>query len=69
LQASHKFYEAAKILAAEPQALQLRYLTTLNALAADRTSTIIFPFPLEFLRAFTAKDSTDEPAGGKTPSP
>jgi len=69
LQASQKFFEAAQILAAEPQALQLRYLTTLNALAADRSSTIIFPFPMEFLRAFTPKDGGEEPAGGKTPSP
>ncbi len=69
LQAAQKFFEAAKILAAEPQALQLRYLTTLTALAADRSSTIIFPFPMEFLRAFTTKDSGDGPAGGKTPSP
>jgi len=69
LQAAQRFFEAAKILAAEPQALQLRYLTTLNALAADRTSTIIFPFPMEFLRAFTTKDSGNGPAGGKTPSP
>jgi len=59
LQAAQRFFEAAQILAAEPQALQLRYLTTLNALAADRSSTIIFPFPIEMLRAFTPKGDKD----------
>jgi regulator of protease activity HflC (stomatin/prohibitin superfamily) len=53
LQAAERFYEAAKILAVEPQALQLRYLTTLSGLSADRSSMIIFPFPLEMLKTFT----------------
>jgi regulator of protease activity HflC (stomatin/prohibitin superfamily) len=59
LQAAQRFYEAAKILAVEPQALQLRYLTTMSGLAADRSSMIIFPFPMEILKAFTSFDDKD----------
>ncbi len=59
LQAAQRFYEAAKILAVEPQALQLRYLTTMSGLAADRSSMIIFPFPMEMLKAFTSSDDKD----------
>jgi regulator of protease activity HflC (stomatin/prohibitin superfamily) len=52
LQASQKFYEAAEILSGNAQAMQLRYLTTLNNIASDRSSTIIFPFPMDLMRAF-----------------
>jgi regulator of protease activity HflC (stomatin/prohibitin superfamily) len=52
LQASQKFFEAAEILSANSQALQLRYLTTLHAIAGDKNSTIVFPFPMDLMRAF-----------------
>ncbi|MBL8661132.1 MAG: slipin family protein [Rhodospirillales bacterium] len=52
LQASERFREAAEILSAQPQAIQLRYLTTMQSLASDRTSLILFPLPLEFIDAF-----------------
>jgi regulator of protease activity HflC (stomatin/prohibitin superfamily) len=62
LQASHKLAEAAQVLSAQPQALQLRYLETLTVIAADKNSTIVFPLPLDIigplLRRFTASDST-----------
>ena len=51
-QAATKFLEAAQILAADPGAMQLRYLTTLSTLAGDKINTIIFPFPMELMRAF-----------------
>ncbi len=60
LQAAERFYEAAKILAVEPQALQLRYLTTMSGLAADRSSLIIFPFPMDMLKAFTSSKDRDD---------
>lgn len=53
LQASVKLLDAAKILAQEPQALQLRYLQTLSNIAEERNSTIIFPIPVELLKAFS----------------
>lgn len=56
-QASQKLFEAAKILAEEPQALQLRYLQTLREIATENNSTTIFPIPIDFLRAFMPKNS------------
>jgi regulator of protease activity HflC (stomatin/prohibitin superfamily) len=52
LQASQKLAEAASIMAAEPASLQLRYLSTLTQIAEEKTSTIIFPIPIEFVAAF-----------------
>lgn len=66
LQAAQRFYDAAKILAVEPQALQLRYLTTMSGLAADRNSLLIFPFPMEMLKAF-APDKNERKAPDEKP--
>ena len=52
LQASQKLLEAAQTLAKEPQALQLRYLQTLNNIADEKNSTIVFPLPIEFMAPF-----------------
>ena len=49
LQASEKLLAAAEILAAKPQAMQLRYLQTLSNIAGDRTNTIVFPMPVELM--------------------
>jgi regulator of protease activity HflC (stomatin/prohibitin superfamily) len=46
-QAAQKLLEAAQILAKEPQAMQLRYLSSLNVIAGEKSSTIVFPFPIE----------------------
>jgi len=53
LQAAQKLLEAAEIMSGRPEAMQLRYLGTLNAIAAQNSSTIVFPFPVDLLRAFT----------------
>lgn len=52
-QASHKLLEAANILAQQPQALQLRYLQTLTEIAGERSSTIVFPLPIDILASIT----------------
>jgi regulator of protease activity HflC (stomatin/prohibitin superfamily) len=52
MQASEKLLEAARILAQEPQALQLRYLQTLSNIAEEKNSTIVFPIPIEMLSIF-----------------
>lgn len=49
LQASEKLLHAAQILAQQPQAMQLRYLQTLGSIAGDKSSTIVFPVPMDFL--------------------
>lgn len=48
-QASEKLLAAAEILARKPQAMQLRYLQTLSGIAGDRSNTIIFPVPGDFM--------------------
>jgi regulator of protease activity HflC (stomatin/prohibitin superfamily) len=47
-QAAQKLAEAAEILASRPEAMQLRYLSSLNSIANERSSTIVFPFPIDF---------------------
>ncbi len=47
MQAAEKLVEAARILAQQPQALQLRYLQTLTEIAGEKSSTIVFPLPLD----------------------
>ena len=54
-QAAQKLRDAAAILSTQEQAIQLRYLQTLMDLAGERTSTIIFPFPLNLLQALQEK--------------
>ena len=51
LQASEKLLQAAQMLSRQPQAMQLRYLQTLGNIAGDRSSTIVFPVPIELLSA------------------
>jgi regulator of protease activity HflC (stomatin/prohibitin superfamily) len=46
-QAAAKLLEAAEILGQRPEAMQLRYLSTLNVIAGERSSTIVFPFPMD----------------------
>lgn len=55
LQASHKLLEAAEVLSKQQQALQLRYLETLNNIAGEKNSTIVFPFPVQLLEQFLPK--------------
>ena len=50
LQASEKLMQAAEMLGRQPGAMQLRYMQTLGAIAGDKTSTIVFPLPIELLK-------------------
>ena len=49
LQASEKLLQAAHILSQRPEAMQLRYLQTLTNIAGDKTSTIVFPVPMDLV--------------------
>ena len=53
-QAAQKLVEAANILAPAPQAMQLRYLATLFDIAGERSSTIVFPFPIDIMKTWAA---------------
>jgi len=50
--AAQQLQEAAGVMAQQPAALQLRYLQTLTEIAVEKNSTIIFPVPIEFIKAF-----------------
>jgi regulator of protease activity HflC (stomatin/prohibitin superfamily) len=58
--ASEKLSQAAAIIAREPGAMTLRYLQTLNEIAAEQNSTIVFPLPLDLFGALR---------GGAAPQP
>ncbi len=64
-QAAEAFLEAARTLAEAPEAMQLRYLSTLSTIANERSSTIIFPFPTDLVQMFGARI---KPNGSATPS-
>ena len=55
MQAAEKLCQAAETLARQPQAMQLRYLQTLTEIAGDRTSTIVFPLPLDLIEPLLKK--------------
>lgn len=59
LQASEKLLAAAEILSRKPQAMQLRYLQTLSNIAGDKTNTIVFPVPGNFMDLLTRDKTTD----------
>jgi len=48
-QASEKLLQAARVLAQQPEAMQLRYLQTLSNIAGDKASTIVFPVPMDLI--------------------
>ncbi|MCB1689566.1 MAG: slipin family protein [Halioglobus sp.] len=48
-EAAEKLAEAAKVLSAQDQAIQLRYLQTLVEIAGDKSSTLVFPVPIDLL--------------------
>ena len=54
-EAAAKLAEAAKILAHQEQAIQLRYLQTLVEIAGDKSSTIVFPLPMDLMEKLTGK--------------
>jgi regulator of protease activity HflC (stomatin/prohibitin superfamily) len=49
LQASEKLLQAAQMLSQRSEAMQLRYLQTLTQIAGDKSSTIVFPLPMDIL--------------------
>jgi regulator of protease activity HflC (stomatin/prohibitin superfamily) len=55
LEASKALGEAANVIAMNPVTLQLRYLQTLTEIASEKNSTILFPVPIELMRAFMQK--------------
>ncbi len=54
-QAAQKLVDAARILEPVPQAMQLRYLATLFDIASERSSTIVFPFPIDLMKSLESR--------------
>ncbi|MBW3550673.1 MAG: slipin family protein [Proteobacteria bacterium] len=61
-QAAEKLVQAAKLLGADPRAIQLRYLQTLTEIAGERSSTIVFPLPMDLVEPMLAR-LKQEPTG------
>ncbi|MFE1789284.1 slipin family protein [Streptomyces sp. NPDC059525] len=67
LQASHKLAEAAEVMSDQPAALQLRLLQTVIAVAAEKNSTLVLPFPVELLRFLERATPTPTPPATTAP--
>jgi regulator of protease activity HflC (stomatin/prohibitin superfamily) len=59
-QASERLTQAAEVIAREPATMQLRYLQTLTEIAMDKSSTIIFPIPIDILKALTVRGTGEK---------
>ncbi|MCU0306767.1 MAG: slipin family protein [Thermoleophilia bacterium] len=70
-QASEKLSQAASVIAAEPTALQLRFLQTVSDIASERTSLVIVPVPIDLFEPFIAARKTQARAAedGRRPGP
>ena len=53
-QAAAKLVEAGRMLAEQPNSMQLRYLNALADIANERTNTIVFPLPMDLIRRFSS---------------
>jgi regulator of protease activity HflC (stomatin/prohibitin superfamily) len=59
-QAAEKLVDAAKLLAQQPESIQLRYLQTLTEIAGDKSHTLVFPLPMDLLGAvIKGKDKSE----------
>lgn len=72
-QASAKIAEASQVLAVRPEAMQIRYLSALQDVAGERTSTILLPMPMDWLSRLgnipgSVRGGGSGPAGGPSQS-
>ncbi len=63
-QAAERLREAGEILARSPQGMQLRYLSALHDIAGERTTTIVFPLPMDILQAILPNRRADGGTSG-----
>ncbi len=68
-QAAEKLVMAADMMAAHPMSMQMRYLQTLVEISAEKSSTIVFPFPMEMLRTFGQMTMGNRPPDTPPPPP
>ncbi|HRP96846.1 MAG TPA: slipin family protein [Rhodocyclaceae bacterium] len=60
-QAAQTLMEAAEMLSRQPSAIQLRYLQTLTHIAGDKSSTVVFPIPMDLVSAWLGKGNPSAP--------
>ncbi len=56
-QASERLAQAGKVMATEPVTIQLRYLQTLTEITSERSSTVIFPLPIDIMKMFVDRSA------------
>ena len=59
-QAAAKLADAARVIATQPSALQLRYLQTMGMISTDRRNTIVFPMPIDFITPLLGEGGSDK---------
>jgi len=59
-EASQKLADAAKVLATQPAAIQLRYLQTLTEIGVEKNTTVVFPLPIDIINAWVKSLSTSK---------
>lgn len=59
-QAAQRLLDASRLLSQDPAAIQLRYLQTLTEIATERTNTLVFPLPLDMLKAFLPREDKSQ---------
>jgi regulator of protease activity HflC (stomatin/prohibitin superfamily) len=59
-QASERLLAASRVIAVEPVAVQLRYLQTLTEIGVEQNTTVVFPIPLEMMKAFLNMNKSNE---------
>ena len=62
--ASQRLADAARVLAGEESALQLRYLQTLAEISTENTTTLVFPIPIDILKPFYERQGKSKGQGG-----
>ena len=58
-QAAERLAEASRVLATQPEAIQLRYLQTLSEIATENSSSIVFPLPIDLISRFLNKGESE----------
>ncbi len=66
-QAAESLMQAAEMLSRQPAAMQLRYLQTLTQVAGDKSSTLVFPVPVDLVSMLMNKAGTPPPAAPTPP--
>jgi len=59
MNAARALKDASEVIAESPQAIQLRYLQTLQTISAEKNSTIIFPLPIDILSSALGASSVE----------